>query len=932
MVEETDESVADERVETPYLQLVMTRLWAEEMAAGSGALRLATLTRLGGAQRIVRTHLDDAMGSLPAEEQEIAARVFHHLVTPSGTKIAHTAADLSAYAQVPEASLDRVLEELSGRARILRPVAPPPSDAAAGHRYEIFHDVLAAAILDWRGRYVLIQERAAAERRHVKELEDEARKKREAEKLAEKLAHELAQTEHRRARVARVAALALALLLVAALALAVVSVQGTRDAESKALAARAMQQLNIDPVEAVRLSLAALGRHAGHEAEEALRQSMSASFGRAVMQGHTGPVNTSVFSPDGKLLLTSGKDGTARIWEVPTGRAVRTLRGHTGELVGAVFSRDGALVLTWSRDKTVRVWQARSGRQLAVFPGHKDFDSGAAFSPDARQVLTWGSHDRARVWDWRKKVTLANLDAGRVQGAALSPDGRLVVTADSDGRLRMWTWRTRQAIVVSNKADSPAYLPTFSPDGATIVAAGFSGNLITWQWQTTKKIKAIITSIFREVESIEVSRDGKRLVDGGDKVAEVYELPSGRWIARLTGHTGWVNKATFNPDGNLVATASADGTARIWEVSAERPLVELRGHRGIVADAAFSQDGTLVATGSTDGTARTWAVPTGLALRGTDDWVLDARFSSDGRFVASAGGDGKMRVYDAATGRQLKVITQDNGDLESVAFSPHGNLIVTTAHNDAAPHLWHWRSGTKGPPLDPLKSTDGGSEPKYVSGVEFSPDGERVVAGASDGTARIWDAVTGHEVGTLQGPKDESVVSAEFSPDGRSVVTAGTDNTARIWDAATSRQRQVLRGHNGSVNSARYSRDGAFIVTASDDRTARVWDVATGRPLQTLSGQRSKLNRASFSPDGRLVVAGGADATTQVWEWRTGTVLAVLHQHADEVNDASFSPDGKLLLTASDDYTAKLYSCDLCGPLASVRELATERQRYLQGH
>ncbi len=154
-----------ERIETPYLQLVMTRLWDTEKRlldeerlrhpekATSLVLRLQTLRELGGADRIVRTHLDTALESLSPDDQDIASRAFRYLVTPSGTKIAHTLKDLAEYAEVPETKLSHVLEELGrGNVRILRPVAPPPGQAE-GLRYEIFHDVLAPAILDWRARH-----------------------------------------------------------------------------------------------------------------------------------------------------------------------------------------------------------------------------------------------------------------------------------------------------------------------------------------------------------------------------------------------------------------------------------------------------------------------------------------------------------------------------------------------------------------------------------------------------------------------------------------------------------------------------------------------------------------------------------------------------------------------------------------------------------
>jgi hypothetical protein len=152
----------EQRIETPYLQLVMTRLWKEERGSGSNVLRLDTLNRFGGADRIVRTHLDDVMNGLTPAERQAASRVFRYLVTPSGTKIAHTISDLADYAALPESQLEPMAEKLSGGdVRIIRPIAPSPEKPTVP-RYEIFHDVLAPAILDWRHR-------AEAERRTLVE-------------------------------------------------------------------------------------------------------------------------------------------------------------------------------------------------------------------------------------------------------------------------------------------------------------------------------------------------------------------------------------------------------------------------------------------------------------------------------------------------------------------------------------------------------------------------------------------------------------------------------------------------------------------------------------------------------------------------------------------------------------------------------------------
>jgi len=141
-------------VEPSHLQLVMGSLWRREAAAGSTVLRTATLRSMGGVTEIMRGHVDRAVGSLGGPGQRIAARSFHFLVTPSGAKISHSADDLAGYADQPVEKVEPVRERLAdGDLRILRRV-PPPVGTDGPSRYEVFHDVLCQAILDWRARYV----------------------------------------------------------------------------------------------------------------------------------------------------------------------------------------------------------------------------------------------------------------------------------------------------------------------------------------------------------------------------------------------------------------------------------------------------------------------------------------------------------------------------------------------------------------------------------------------------------------------------------------------------------------------------------------------------------------------------------------------------------------------------------------------------------
>jgi CHASE2 domain-containing sensor protein len=156
------ETAGPARVETAYLQLVMKRLWDEEVAAGSHRLRLETLEHLGGADTIVHGHLDDVLAKLPEDQRDAAAAAFRFLVTSSGRKIALSSEELREFSDADGAALEPALEHLE-RERIVRPV---PSEERGGvARHEIYHDVLAPAILDWRRRHVEEQRRTEAEGR-----------------------------------------------------------------------------------------------------------------------------------------------------------------------------------------------------------------------------------------------------------------------------------------------------------------------------------------------------------------------------------------------------------------------------------------------------------------------------------------------------------------------------------------------------------------------------------------------------------------------------------------------------------------------------------------------------------------------------------------------------------------------------------------------
>jgi WD40 repeat protein len=608
----------------------------------------------------------------------------------------------------------------------------------------------------------------------------------------------------------------------------------------------------------------------------------------ADLKGHTSDVRSASFSPDGKLLVTASSDNTAKIWD-RSGKLVADLKGHQDIVTSASFSPDGKLLVTASYDNTAKIWET-SGKLVADLKGHSSNVTSASFSPDGKQILTASSDKTAKIWDRSGKL-VADLKGhtSGVNSASFNPDGKQILTASSDNTAKIWD-RSGKLVADLKGHTSGVNSASFSRDGKLLVTA--SDDTIAKIWDRSGKLVADLKGHSSNVTSASFSRDGKQILTASfDNTTKIWET-SGKLVADLKGHTSPVNSASFSPDGKQILTASYDNTTKIWDRSGKL-VADLKGHQDTVTSASFSRDGKQILTASSDKTAKIWDRSGKLVadLKGHQDIVTSASFSRDGKQILTASSDKTAKIWDRS-GKLVADLKGHTSFVNSASFSPDGKLLVT-ASSDNTTKIWD-RSGKL---VADLKG-----HTSFVTSASFSPDGKLLVTASSDNTTKIWDR-SGKLVADLKGHQD-TVNSASFSPDGKQILTASDDKTAKIWDRS-GKLVADLKGHTSIVNSASFSPDGKLLVTASDDNTAKIWD-RSGKLVADLKGHTSFVTSASFSPDGKLLVTASSDNTTKIWD-RSGKLVADLKGRSSNVTSASFSPDGKQILTASSDNTAKVW-------------------------
>jgi WD40 repeat protein len=419
-----------------------------------------------------------------------------------------------------------------------------------------------------------------------------------------------------------------------------------------------------------------------------------------------------------------------------------------------------------------------------------------------------------------------------------------------------------------------------------------------------------------------------RAQPGGDPqppFALVVVAPDAKDLAR-----GRIARPVFRGDGRFLL-AKYSGAATLWNVESGRLVRTFEGHQSVIHSVAFSPDERLVLTaagnpdpyrlpGRWDFTARLWDVATAKEIGALEEFpgpLYEARFSPDGRQIVTLCRSHPvetttvLELWNAETRERqfeltgISVITPSRSTTRprvrsAVQFSPRGDSIV--AASAVALRLWDattgesiWHVGRKGDKAESPESETSGEDRSpmmgrlwAVHGVEFSPDGKRVLVacrvksheGELAAGAVALDSATGRLIRAWLA-EDAEPVDATFCDTGRQVMTATSEGIVRLWDTTSGSEIRRFE-HAGPIDEMAVGGDGARMTTKWRSRDegdeewrwfASLWDVTTGRELRRFELGPESIRGLTLSPDGRRILANVRDGEVLLLDGETGETI-----------------------------------------------------------
>ena len=271
--------------------------------------------------------------------------------------------------------------------------------------------------------------------------------------------------------------------------------------------------------------------------------------------------------------------------------------------------------------------------------------------------------------------------------------------------------------------------------------------------------------------------------------------------------------------------------------------------------------------------------------------------SPDGRRMAS-GGNLVIHVWDVESGKELFQMKGHTGAVYSMDWSRDGKRILSGALDNTA-RLWDAETGK---PIKTIGHQNG------VLNAVFTLDGKKAITVGYNREVWLWDLETGKPAGS-NADHTAGVRGLSIVPGGKLVATAGFDGTVRLLDIETCKQTLLCKGtHVGGAWFVAVSPDGKRVASSGNDGLVLLHDAETGELLKTFRGHAGGVHGVAYSPDGSRILSAGYDRTARVWDVASGKEVQRLYDHEDGVGCVAFLPGDRRAMTACFDRVVRLWS------------------------
>ncbi len=590
-----------------------------------------------------------------------------------------------------------------------------------------------------------------------------------------------------------------------------------------------------------------------------------------VQLGHSSAVATIAFSPDSRFILSGSNDRTIKLWEVSSGREIRTFRGIDADVTAVAYSPDGRIALAGYMNGRLAFWEVSTGRKIRSFKAHSSWIQEVAFSPDGKKAISGSSNRNVKVWRVSSGARIGSVRGSRVRGqnwsnttVAFSLDGRFALLGSKDTQL--WNLEKRQKILnlpsrfASGQFGNEVNDSTFSPDGRLFLLGG--NGLELREISTGREIQTFKGRTYR-IQTVAYSPDGQFIMTGHkDGALTLWNVSTGREIRSFAKQNTSIHQIIFSPNGRFVLTGNNDGTMTLWEVSSGRKIRIFKGSSLKVRAVAYSPADSLAVSGTDNGNLALWDVATGQGVkifRGHRKAISSVAFSPNGRHVLSGSDDRTVKLWDVFNGEINQTFRGHTDAVTSVAFSPNHQFALSGSKDETI-KLWEISTGKE------IRTFKGHSH--WVNSVSFSPNGQLALSGSSDNKLKLWEIATGREIRTFDGDTGW-ILSTAFSPDGQFALS-GSWQDLTLWKVSSGRKIRTIKAHSGNITSVAFSYDGRHFLSGSDDNQIKLWNVSTGKEVKSFKGHLGEVHAVGFSASGHHVISGSSDATTKIWNIKTG--------------------------------------------------------------